>query len=429
MKKIITHIFALLLFACCVFGFSSCTRRQERELANIPTVGNYIIRQGTTYNQGNTLINLKDSIRKKIKKEQKILLMDGESYRDMEYLEKDGVLYFLYRYEYGWDSEKMNSELNDFYTVSKYAFGKTSVLHPDVTIAEYFTMEAWYSGEAIFSVGMFGDYAVFKHRYDPDLRIYDTRTMQRVDFHVDGYEFFDYTRDTFAMYKMDGDAMHFRIVTGDLQEYTHTVKNGEGYKVKELYGDDLLLYTIDYSPSGHKIAAAYALDYKTGEMRTKAQAHALVEACRNGVGGYHFAYQGARYTYDVEEVNERIETGEIDENGHPMYAYNSYCTLTITDVDTQQERIYLEEELFAGAPVMAQVIDIYGKGFYCCQIFSQGEDLFVVFVNDKSFFGFSTGGTSPRIVFKYNVETKLLDYIGYGLRTYYGVSHVYEGTL
>ena len=65
-KKLLSLMLSCILAFFVLYGFSGCVRAQELKLAKLPTNGDYIMRSGLFLNQGNTVIDIKEEIRKKI---------------------------------------------------------------------------------------------------------------------------------------------------------------------------------------------------------------------------------------------------------------------------------------------------------------------------------------------------------------------------
>jgi len=420
MKKKIAQILSLIIISFSMFGLSSCVGIRELKLAKIETQGEYIMRQGAFLNQGTKRVNIKDAILKKIRREKGFWAVEGEHYDDMNYCEKDGVIYFIYRYKKEVDFDAMNSQRNDFHTINYYAFGKTSVMDVNLTISGYFESAIEYSDNEIYTIGFLGHYAVFGSYYTDKLFAYDCSTLQMREIFVEGYEYDSHCDTAVVLSKKEENATDYRIYDKSLMEYQYTYTGTAAYS--EPFEEYMLFY--DYDKVSSEYSMESVVNFKTNSTLSEEDTASKWQEFRAyreaTVRNYDFSYKDKQYTF--EYGNERE-----NENGERQYFESD--VLTITDIQTGQRYSATDEELWASAPVMSQIQEIYDGEFDCCQIFSQDNELFFVFVSDETFFGIGTSKTSPRIVFKYNEMTRRLDYIGHASYTFYSVTHIYKGNL
>ena len=114
--KVVSIIFSFLISFSFILSFSSCIRIQELKLASIEPYGDYIFRSGLFFNQGNSVVNIRDKARKKIMRE-KFVIADTEHLCEMPYFEKDGMVYFIICYNetnMAYNEETENYERDNF---------------------------------------------------------------------------------------------------------------------------------------------------------------------------------------------------------------------------------------------------------------------------------------------------------------------------
>ena len=417
--KQLKKFFALVLSCVFLLAFSGCIRSQERELEKIPTSGNYIMRSGLFMNQGNTVVDIKEEIRKKIMKE-KFVLADGVDYCYTQYVEKDGIVYFVMKYiaknrEY--NNEILKSESDNY-----FAFGYTPVFGIDVKIVDYFTLRVnSLSGSRI---GLFGDYFVlhFGERDNPKYVIYNIETLERVPFEAQGYIYQICNDEVFMLTKNDGNERCFRIYDENLSVYEYSRQRDKFTEV--LYGEYLLFYDNNAPEE-----TAQAVRYKTNDTLSNEDAYAVYLEMKNSKGeDYAFKYNGKKYALSGEEVEELLPTGKFDENGKEIFASKSYTNLVFTDIDTKEEFVTTNLRIMQRAPKMKDIQEIYDVvEFNQFEIYEQDGELYFLFWNDHSFFGTAIfSKATPQMVFKYKPETQELEYIGFAYR---GITQIYEGKL
>ena len=181
LKKIWFMVFSYIFtFSLC--AFSSCIRVQELKLDRIKPQGNYIFRSGLFFNQGNTVVNIRDKARKKIMRE-KFVIADTEHLCEMPYFEKDGMVYFIICYRE--TNMAYNEETENYERDNYFAFGCSPLFNGKVTISDYFMLHE----QTINGVGLFGDYAVFEIEETNELVVYNISTLSRVAFDMDGYAY------------------------------------------------------------------------------------------------------------------------------------------------------------------------------------------------------------------------------------------------
>ena len=411
--KVISLIFSFIICLSCMFGLSSCIRVQELKLDRIKPQGNYIFRSGLFFNQGNTVVNIRDKARKKIMRE-KFVIADTEHHCEMPYFEKDGMVYFIICYRE--TNMAYNEETENYERDNYFAFGCSPLFDGKVTISDYFMLHE----KTINGVGLFGDYAVFEIEETNKLVVYNIATLSRVEFDMDGYAYEESENETFMLEKVGGDLTYYRIYNTDLTYIE--ISNATGNYSDILYKDYVLFYdnkALETTISG--------VNYKTGERLTGEDSFVIYSEFKAENIYYHLSYNGRKYTYTRDEVSERIPTGEFDKNGQEIYRYNSYLNIVFTDVETKEEYATTNLNLFERAPQMQEIQEIYRvKTFDSVGACSQDGELFFIFWNEAPFFGMTTYEHSPYMMFKYDAENQSLIYIGFSYRF---PTHIYEGTL
>ena len=412
LKKIWFMVFSYIFtFSLC--AFSSCIRVQELKLDRIKPQGNYIFRSGLFFNQGNTVVNIRDKARKKIMRE-KFVIADTEHLCEMPYFEKDGMVYFIICYRE--TNMAYNEETENYERDNYFAFGCSPLFNGKVTISDYFMLHE----QTINGVGLFGDYAVFEIEETNELVVYNISTLSRVAFDMDGYAYEESEGETFMLEKVVGKQNYYRIYDNDLSYIE--ISNATGNYSDFLYKDYLLFYDNQALE-----ATISAINYKTGERLTGKDAFALYTEFKAENIYYHLSYNGRKYTYTRDKVSERIPTGEFDKNGQEIYKYNSYLSLVFTDVETKEEYVTTNLKLLELAPQMQEIQEIYRvKTFDSVGVCSQDGELFFIFWNEAPFFGMTTYEQSPYMMFKYDADNQSLIYIGFSYRF---PTHIYEGTL
>lgn len=408
MKRFLSILFAVI----CIFAtlsFSSCAITNEwRLLLGVERQGDYIIRQGECLYQSPKKVDISSLIVKKIKKEKKLLgIYVNQGSGSLNYIEKDGEMYFLYCYQRE-VSDVQNQYRNGSHTVNYYAFGKTPFLNPSVTISEYFSLFCEHSEPMpINAVGTIGNYVVFEQYRTPfELLIYDSETLKRQPIELNGYRVSHIEDNALILWKEIEGEIALRILDENLTEYEVTYPSGNN---SDLHGEYLLIYNeTEDTVSG--------VNYKTGETLSEEQAKLMLEEEQAVTKtSPHFTYHGKSYTYGVYDAGQTLNEESPKE-------------LTIQEMGTDTVYSATYEELWSIAPAMTEIRKIYQEDFDYCQIFAQDDELFFAFANRNSFFGVSTNNTSPLLVFRYNEQTKQFDYIGCA-GTYGGISEIYKGTL
>ena len=412
LQKIWSIVLACIFtFSLC--AFSSCIRVQELKLDRIKPQGNYIFRSGLFFNQGNTVVNIRDKARKKIMRE-KFVIADTEHLCEMPYFEKDGMVYFIICYRE--TNMAYNEETENYERDNYFAFGCSPLFNGKATISDYFMLHE----QTINGVGLFGDYAVFEIEETNELVVYKISTLSRVEFDMDGYVYEESEGETFMLEKTEDDLTYYRIYDKDLS--CIEISNATGSYSDVLYKDYVLFY--DNQAVETTISA---INYKTEESLTREEAFALYSECQADKIYYHISYNGRKYTYEREKVTECISTGTFDENGQEIYKYNSYLSLVLTDVETKEEYATTNLKLLELAPQMQEIQEIYRvKTFDSVGVCSQDGELFFIFWNEAPFFGMTTYEQSPYMMFKYDADNQSLIYIGFSYRF---PTHIYEGTL
>ena len=417
--KQLKKFFALVLSCVFLLSFSGCIRSQERELEKIPTKGDYIMRSGLFMNQGNTIVDIKEEIRKKIMKE-KFVLADDVDYCYTNYAEKDGIIYFAMCYKS--KNSEYNNEILKSESDNYYAFGYTPVFDVDVKIVDYFMLRA--NVFSRYQIGLFGDYFVsqFGERDEPQFIVYNIETLERVDFDSQGYTYQTSSNDVFLLTKKDGTVRHYRVYDENLSVYEYSRQRDKFTEV--LYGEYLLFYDNNAPEE-----TAQAVRYKTNETLSNEDAYAVYLEMKNSKGeDYAFKYNGKKYALSSEEVEELLPTGKFDENGKEIFASKSYTNLVFTDIDTKEEFATTNLRIMQRAPKMKDIQEIYDVvEFNQFEIYEQDGELYFLFCNLSTFFGMmSLSDNTPQMVFKYKPETQELEYIGFAYR---GVTRIYEGIL
>ena len=406
MRKFLSIILTLI---CTIVMFSSCAVVNEgKMLLSVERQGEYIIRQGECLYQGGKKVDIQKKIVSKIKKEKKMLGMyvNQGSYV-LDYLEKDGEMYFLYCYKRE-VSDVQNQYRNGCHTVNYYAFGKTPFLNPNVTISEYFSLFCEHSEPMTMNaVGVVGNYVVFEQYKTPfEVLIYDSETLKRQPIELNGYQVSRIEDNALILWKEMGNEISLRIFDENLTEYEYTYPKGNK---NDLFGDYLLI-------SNEKEDTISGVNYKTGEELLEEHAKAMLEEETKPKTYPDFIYKGKSYSYVRNDA------------GNNLTEEPKQLTITIQEMGTDIVYSATYEEVWAIAPAMTQIRKIYKGDFDYCQIFAQDDELFFAFANWESFFGMTTKNTSPLLVFKYNEETKQLDYIGWA-GTYGGITEIYKGSL
>lgn len=420
MRKKIAQILSILFISVSTFGLGSCSLINELKLAKIERQGEYIIRQGLRLNQGTKHINLYDQIKRKVYKDKGYFsVTKGQEY-DFYYCEKGGEIYFVYCYAKDVDRERMNSQKNSFHTVNYYAYGKVSIIDVSVTLSGYFESAIEYSSDEMATVGFLGDYAVFRSYYAEKLFIFDCDTMQMREIFVEGFEYDDYCDSAVTLSKIQEDSIDYRIYDENLMEYQYTY-TGEAMYCKP-FEDYLVFYDYDRVSSGYSMESV--VNFKTNSVLNEDNAALKWQEFRvnqqSSIKNYDFSYKGKQYTFGYD-------SGIEDENSENEAQKSN--VLTITDIQTGQKYSITNEELFALAPAMSQIQEIYDEEFDCWQIIAQENDLYFVFVSGEINQGIGLSNISQRIVFKFNESSKQLDYIGYGFYKFCNITGIYQGKL
>jgi hypothetical protein len=415
--KQLKKFFALVLSCVFLLSFSGCIRSQERELEKIPTNGDYIMRSGLFMNQGNTVVDIKDEIRKKIMKE-KFLIADDVDYCETFYTEKDGIIYFVMCYEQ--KNREYHNEINRSMHDSYYAFGYTPIFDVDVKIMDYFMVRHAYGGCRSWLLDKY-IFLEFEKINDSEFAAYNIETLERVDFEAQGYTYYTSTEDAIMLTKKEGNMRYYRIYDENLSVYEYS-KERDGL-TEVLYGEYLLFYDKN-SPE----ETAQAIRYKTNEVLSSEESFAVYQEMQIKPEAYSFEYNGEKYAIDGEEVHEYISTGEFDENGEEILKSKEYLKLIFTNIETQEIYETTNIKLMERAPQMKDIQAIYnGVVFNSFGIYEQDGELYFLFWNDHSFFGTAIfSKATPQMVFKYKAEAKELEYIGFAYR---GVTRIYEGIL
>ena len=416
--KQLKKFFALVLSCVFLLSFSGCIRSQERELEKIPTKGDYIMRSGLFMNQGNTIVDIKEEIRKKIMKE-KFVLADDVDYCYTNYAEKDGIIYFVMCYKS--KNSEYNNEILKSESDNYYAFGYTPVFGIDVKIVDYFTLRVnSLSGSRI---GLFGDYFVlhFGERDNPKYVIYNIETLERVPFEAQGYIYQICNDEVFMLTKNDGNERCFRIYDENLTVYEYKKERDGLHEI--LYGEYLIFYGRNENGE-----TAQAVRFKTNEVLNSEESLEIyrkwnsLQSTNSG-----FEYQGKRYLFECEEAYDLISTGEFNENGEEIMKSVPYQKLVFTDIETKEEFATTNLKIMQRAPKMKAIQEIYDVEFNRFSIYEQDGELYFLFWNDHSFFGMAIfSKATPQMVFRYKVETQELEYIGFAYR---GITQIHEGIL
>ena len=417
-KKLLSLMLSCILAFFVLYGFSGCVRAQELKLAKLPTNGDYIMRSGLFLNQGNTVIDIKEEIRKKIMRE-KFVLADDADYCYTQSVEKDGIVYFVMKYTA--KNREYNNEIRKSESDNYYAFGYTPIFGVDVKIVDYFTLRVnSLSGSYI---GLFGDYFVlhFGERDNPKYVVYNIETFERVLFDAQGYIYQTCNDEAFMLTKNDGSERYYHIYDENLSVYEYN-KERDGL-TEILYGEYLLFYDKN-SPE----ETIQAVRYKTNEVLSKAESLEIYNEMKslqgNNVG---FEYQGKRYKYESEETYDLIPTGEFDENGEEIKKHVPYTAVVFTDIATGETYETTNLKLFERLPNMQDIQKIYDFELNRVGIYLQDGELYFLFWNDDSFFGLAIfSKATPQMVYKYDDNAQTFEYIGFAYR---GITQIYEGTL
>lgn len=405
------------MFLSIIFCFSGCVRSQEVKLAKIPTSGNYIMRSNLFMNQGNTIVDIKEEIRKKIMKE-KFLIADDVDYCETFYTEKDGIIYFVMCYEQ--KNREYHNEINRSMHDSYYAFGYTPIFDVDVKIMDYFMVRHAYGGCRSWLLDKY-IFLEFEKINDSEFAAYNIETLERVDFDSQGYTYQTSSNDVFLLTKKDGTVRHYRVYDENLSVYEYS-KERDGF-TEILYGEYLLFYDKN-SPE----ETVQAVRYKTSEVLSRAESleiyNALKTSQSNNVG---FEYKGRQYVYESEETYDLIPTGEFDENGEEIIKRVPYTTVAFTDVSTGEKYETTNLKLFERLPNMQDIQKIYNVQLNRVGIYLQDGELYFLFWCDDSFFGMAIfSKMTPQMVYKYDNHSQTFKYIGFA---YHGVTQIYEGSL
>ena len=419
MKKL-KKLFVFILSFIFLLSFSGCIRIQEIKLEKIPTNGDYIMRSGLFMNQGNTVVDIRDEIRKKIMRE-KFVLADDVDNCETYYVEKDGVIYFVMCYtnknrEY---HNEIRKSMHDHY----YAFGYTPIFDVDVKIIDYFMIRHTYSGCRSWFLNK-NIFLEFEGLNETKFMFYDTETLKMVEFDAQGYIYETSNNDVFMLTKNENGNRYYRIYDENLSVYEYDKPRDKFTEI--LYGEYLLFYDKNSLEE-----TVQAVCYKTGEALNGENALAIYNAyyqTKISKHYYGFEYNGEKYTLDIEEEREYISTGKFDENGVEILSSNEYLRLTFTNIETQEIYETTNLKLMERAPRMKDIQAIYNDvEFNLFGLYEQDGELYFQFWNDDTFFGMmALSDNTPQMVFKYNSETKELQYIGFAYR---GVTRIYEGKL
>ena len=415
MRKKIAQILSLLFITSSTVGLSGCFYAKELKLAKVERQGEYIVRQGLRLNQGTKHVNLYNLIKRQVYKDKGYFTVTKGQEYDFYYCEKDDVIYFVYCYAKDVDRERMNSQRNSFHTVNYYAYGKVSIIDVSVTVSGYFESAIEYSSDEMATVGFLGNYAVFRSYYSETLFVFDCDTMQMREIFVEGFEYDDHCDSAVTLSKVQDNFIDYRIYDENLMEYQYTY-TGEAMYCKP-FEDYLVFYDYDRDSSAYSMESV--VNFKTNSVLNEDNAALKWQEFRvnrqNSIKNYDFSYKGKQYTFGY---NNEIEDKNIKSD-----------VLTIADIQTGQKYSITNDELFALAPAMSQIQEIYDESFDCRQIIAKENDLYFVFVSGELKQGIGLSNISQRMVFKYNESANQLDYIGYGFYQFCNVTGIYQGKL
>lgn len=348
-------------------------------------------------------------MRKAIKKEGKIIKNEDKCSFFCEISEDKKFMWFMAEY----------SHENGKY---KFAIGTTTLPNLNIKI-EYFLPTQTYDLFAV--IGKFGDYFICKG--EEDLLAIHLTTFENKVIDVREKEYHSLNAKTLVLRRDMEYSMEYRIYDQTLTEYTVSFDknfNSQRYWYANVVDDYIFFYS-----SADKEGTCVCANYKTGERFNQEQSFTMfttyfppeVEAEQKP----KFTYKGKEYVWEKEQYY--IERPAKDEDGKDIIQKIPCSKLVFEDLETGKKRELIPLEMNGGcASIMQQIFDIYGNGLSWVQIIIQDDELFLVMVNDESFFGIATSQTSPRIVFKYDEEKSDLVYVGYALYTYSNIDYIYR---
>ena len=420
MRKIWSKVVSAILLCITLFCLAGCSgckigAENRKKLAAIPKEGSYAFLQYSgVLTKGDEHTVIKSEVLKAIKKDGKKIYNEDDCGFAYVLSEEKDFMWFMAEYSH-------KSDRNDYqHGQYKFAIGRVTLPNLDIKI-EYYLPTQTYEGFGL--IGKIGEY--FLCRGEEDLLAIHLTTFENKTIDVREKEYHSLHEKELVLRRDLGEKKEYRIYDQTLTEYTISFDKGfnaNWYWYANVVGDYIFFYS-----SADKKRTCLCANYKTGERFAQEESYAMYESYfppeEETEQEPHFIYKGKGYVCENERYY--VERPAKDEDGNDIIQKIYYNKLVFEDLETGEKREFIPLEMQGGcASVMQQIFDIFGNNLHCSPFVQEGE-LFLVMVNDESFFGIATSQTSPRIVFKYDEEKADLIYVGYAMYTYSAIEHIY----